>query len=225
MISPLRCISTAEISGLQTRSTGFRHYCWPVDLKPYQSKYSYGSIDSIVCNEEHKLIKRRSVNQVLFLSLSIFICATSAGRALPSFANEQKPSSRIHDGRVSGKFSQERWAHSQNANKDEINRIVEFRRFLQDYDLIGMPREKVITLLAPGTEGNSFYILQGGVDTSDSVELEYKDDKVTQWRLRSQPTDTSEWITKDVIWNPNVHANKRFSSKSTVSAGSPNSAK
>ncbi len=67
-----------------------------------------------------------------------------------------------------------------------LNRAEIFCEFLQDFDLIGMSRERVVELLGQTENSSNIweYHLVGAPCTvsGDSIELDFKDDRVVAWR-------------------------------------------
>ncbi|MBA4077819.1 MAG: hypothetical protein C0508_22515, partial [Cyanobacteria bacterium PR.023] len=91
-----------------------------------------------------------------------------------------------------------------------LNRAEIFCEFLQDFDLIGMSRERVVELLGQ-TENSSniweYHLLRAPCTVSgESIEFDFKDDKVVAWRkvvISELARSPGPWITINMIFQSN----------------------
>ncbi len=91
-----------------------------------------------------------------------------------------------------------------------LNRAEIFCEFLQDFDLIGMSRERVVELLGQ-TENSSniweYHLLRAPCTVSgESIEFDFKDDKVVAWRkvvISELARSPGPWITTNMIFQSN----------------------
>jgi hypothetical protein len=105
-------------------------------------------------------------------------------------------------------FSPHDWkAAITNRTRGGFSRVDQFHKLLQQYDLIGMPRNKVITLLGYEDRRSCYTLVGGGfcANAYRGLKIDYENDKVKGWRLetvamlRSSPP----WITTNVVWQWN----------------------
>jgi hypothetical protein len=97
------------------------------------------------------------------------------------------------------------------------DRVDMFFTFLKEYNLIGMPKEKVIELLGPsiGAEPNTLtYLLQSGMCGLDftKVYMELVDGKVSRWRIHKSEdpgVPLGEWVTTNVVCSRNDRLTNR----------------
>lgn len=104
---------------------------------------------------------------------------------------------------VSGHFSTTKWIDELTA-KGAIDRHESFRQFLQDFNLIGMPRERVVELLGPeqflDSNGRSVYtLLSAPIDIGNNLCINYENNRVTQWQFEHLGK-TGPWIQSNVLW-------------------------
>jgi hypothetical protein len=80
-------------------------------------------------------------------------------------------------------------------------RYDQFHRLLESYNLIGMPREKIIALLGHADSKTAIYRLAGGgcSQSGSTLEITYQDDTVKQWRISSW-AGPGPWVTTNVVW-------------------------
>ena len=116
-----------------------------------------------------------------------------------TFAIAENQNDTLANWTVGGHFSRSRWLESMNnIDPDKgVDRIDEFRRLLQDYDLIGLSQLQVESLLgAPeGTVRKMYPVYFAG-----QLEIEYDNNRVKQWRLYNVG-HSGPWITTNVIWS------------------------
>ncbi len=157
------------------------------------------------------------------------IAAISASMHLPAWA--QAPSI-VDDraGRPLDDFMTETTSASQNDSHFDKSafrtrllqgfgkdRVDMFFTFLKEYNLIGMPKEKVIELLGPsiGAEPNTLtYLLQSGMCGLDftKVYMELVDGKVSRWRIHKSEdpgVPLGEWVTTNVVCSSNDRLTNR----------------
>jgi hypothetical protein len=81
-----------------------------------------------------------------------------------------------------------------------IWRDEEFKKLLRDYDLIGMSRMQVVSLLGD-PDRKIGYVLHAGGDILLDLEIQYESDQVKRWRLKGSGMDTAgPWQTTNVLW-------------------------
>lgn len=102
-----------------------------------------------------------------------------------------------------GHFSTNQWK-KELSTKGAIDRHETFRRFLQDYNLIGMRHERVVELLGPENhvngEGKSFYLLLSApIDHGNNLCIDYDNNKVKQWQFEYLGK-SGPWIQSNVLW-------------------------
>jgi hypothetical protein len=110
-----------------------------------------------------------------------------------------------------GKFDSVYW---KNGHCHPINRIAMFGRFLKDYNLIGMPREKVTRLLGSSNsrqEDRQTYWLESGclLDQNHFIEIFFKTNKVKSWTI-SQMYKQGKPITTNVVLDLQTLANNTY---------------
>jgi len=98
-------------------------------------------------------------------------------------------------------FHPNEWMHHRS---EGFSREGSFHNFLRNYDLIGMSKTQVESLLGkPAKPTNRYYLLTGNCNHSwTAIELEYVDDKVTRWKeVRAQDPQGQQpyWITTNVV--------------------------
>jgi hypothetical protein len=106
----------------------------------------------------------------------------------------------------SSQFSPQSWkelliAHSvKGTRRTTIWRDEEFKKFLRDYDLIGMSQVQVVSLLG-SPDRKVGYLLHAGGDTLLDVEIQYESDRVKQRRFKGfSKSDVGPWQTTNVLW-------------------------
>jgi hypothetical protein len=91
----------------------------------------------------------------------------------------------------------------------------QFAKFLNDYDFIGMPYEKVVSLLGKGIELNddvpppiyrcSYSLLSGPCGNGwRGINVEFEDRKVKRWRFASameRQADRKNWYEENMIYD------------------------
>lgn len=90
-------------------------------------------------------------------------------------------------------------------NPNGRSRFEMFGHFLRSYDLIGMPKNQVESLLGPPDFGKGRYSLLSGpcLFSWQGIELEYdEDEKVRRWTEVNRGSQSQEphWITTNVVW-------------------------
>lgn len=100
-----------------------------------------------------------------------------------------------------GKFDPDLWKGDHHTI---VFRQTSWIRFLQQYDLIGMPREKVIELLGSGVGHDKIkdrytYALAYYCTGGSFVVVQMKNNKVESWCLFDGDKQASEWHTNDVV--------------------------
>jgi hypothetical protein len=97
-------------------------------------------------------------------------------------------------------FDSEAWKDS------SYNHVNDFAHFLKDYDLIGMSYERVRELLGRGQEvdgGARYYLLSGSCGNSwTGFDIDFEDRKVKRWRFSYAMNQHGDWVTQDMIFNP-----------------------
>jgi hypothetical protein len=85
-------------------------------------------------------------------------------------------------------------------SRSYLSALDQFSNFLADYNLIGMPREQVVSLLG---QGNQVLLSSDGHTKSGSwIELEYENGKVKMWRQVNRvynETSPAPWNTADML--------------------------
>ncbi len=105
--------------------------------------------------------------------------------------------------------------------KSTYQRLDQFAYFLQDYDLIGMPRSAVEKLLGAGSSsslGNQVCFplnMQIGCGNSRTgIVIDYYDGRVKRWRIYQGMEHTADtWFTDNMIFRPNVEPTNDFVQK------------
>jgi hypothetical protein len=85
-----------------------------------------------------------------------------------------------------------------------MDRVDEFRKFLKDYNLIGMTEESVVEKLGQPDQQSLPYsygyaIYAAPIDSGATLFLDCENGKVKRWRLSSVGKD-GPWIDTDVYW-------------------------
>lgn len=107
--------------------------------------------------------------------------------------------------RVTGHFSKEAWEKALKVSSNKtIDREDEFRRFLQDYNFIGMQKKEVVELLGEEDIQSQFHkpvytIISAPIDVGLTLAIDYKNDKVSQWQIESVGTSGPP-IHSNVLW-------------------------
>lgn len=128
----------------------------------------------------------------------------------PPLPEQRRQASNSKDLLVSGHFSKSAWKAGL-AEKwtrqgwNYVDRSDEFRRFLQDYNLIGMTPEEVTRVLGTPDKHEPLkslehYTISSGLSGSDALlEIAYENGKVHKWRLYSLD-HSGPWIDTDSLW-------------------------
>ncbi|RTL35081.1 MAG: WG repeat-containing protein [Candidatus Melainabacteria bacterium] len=106
-------------------------------------------------------------------------------------------STSLHDGH----FDPALW---QGDHHRIVQRQNEWARFLREYDLIDMPRSKVIELLGTGvgydpTTDRYTYVLAYHCTGGSFVVVQMKNDKVESWSLLDDGKQVSDWYKTNVV--------------------------
>jgi hypothetical protein len=89
------------------------------------------------------------------------------------------------------------------------DRSDEFRKFLQNYDLIGMPRSQLAALLGD-VDHASGYTIRSGSDSIDFLEVQYENEKVDRWRICGFPSGRDNpWQRTNMLYTSNGLIAKR----------------
>lgn len=93
-----------------------------------------------------------------------------------------------------------------------FDRFREFQLFLRDYNLIGMPREKVVELLGDEnhTENSNSFMVAGGWcgNSWSGIQIKYEAGKALAWRdidllVPDANAETAlPWISKNMVYGP-----------------------
>jgi hypothetical protein len=90
---------------------------------------------------------------------------------------------------------------------------VQFARFLQEYDLIGMSRKDVVNLLGPGQEVDDVfrYDLNSARcgNAWEGFEIDYENERVKRWRFAVFESSDG-WITENVIFDPRTEPHNKL---------------
>lgn len=132
-----------------------------------------------------------------------------SGEKLPLFEQRRLESNK-KDVFVDGHFSKSAWesglvSKSTPDGKNYVDRSDEFRRFLQDYNLIGMSAEQVKDVLGTPDKQIPFlklarYTIYGApIDSGALLEIAYENGKVNKWRLYSIG-HSGPWINTNALW-------------------------
>jgi hypothetical protein len=100
-------------------------------------------------------------------------------------------------------FSPHDWASAADDHGYGFNRTDQFYRLLESYDLIEMPRSKIVSLLGAEDVGSCYSLIGGTIcgNAWSGLGFEYENDKVSGWRLEhNSPGARLAWTTLNVVW-------------------------
>jgi len=91
-----------------------------------------------------------------------------------------------------------------------FNRYDQFHKFLEEYDLIGMPRSTVLSLLGDPDQADCYTLIVGLCGNAWlGLKIEYEQDSVKRWRLETMTMrQTGLWRNTDVVWRKNTFVSK-----------------
>lgn len=119
-------------------------------------------------------------------------CAVAALSIIQVYAEESR-------------FSPTAWKQELNEKTDVdghtkfISRTGEASKFFRDYDLIGMSRTKVISLLGEEDPHALGYLVSAVMDSLVVLQIEYADDKVKGFRMISLHHH-GPWHQANMLW-------------------------